>query len=187
MSAAAPPVPMLRELLDEAIRATRALTFELSPPILYQMGLGPAIRWLAQQMKSQFGIDISVEASPDAEPQAEDLRVFLFQSVRELLMNVVKHAQSETASVTLAWDDDKLRLVVEDRGKGFTHARSGAGTAGGSGFGLFNLAERWHMLGGSFTVTARAEGGTRVVLVAPLAKSVPDAEGLREDADSARR
>ena len=156
----------VRMLVDQTIQDTRSLTFDLSPPILYELGLEAAVEWLAEQMQEQHGLQIDVEDDGQLKPLDDDARVLLFRAVRELLVNVVKHARARHTEVAIQRDGDDIRIRVEDDGIGFeplkidTHMRAG--------FGLFSIEERLHLLGGSFQLESAIGHGTRVVLAAPL-------------------
>src|SRR5690606_18132098 len=81
----------LDNLLKRSIDASRSLTVELSPPILYDAGLAPALHWLSRNMLETHHLQVSVEADEEADPESDNAKAFLFQAVRELLFNVVKH------------------------------------------------------------------------------------------------
>ena len=107
-------------LLGQCIDESRSVTMELSPPVLYDAGLASALEWLARQMQLNYGLLVEVEADVKAEPEAEDIKVLLFQSVRELLFNVVKHAGAQNASVKMSLTpDQQVRIDVVDKGAGF--------------------------------------------------------------------
>jgi CheY-like chemotaxis protein/anti-sigma regulatory factor (Ser/Thr protein kinase) len=97
----------------------------------------------------------------------EEQALLLFQSVRELLINVAKHSGTHKATVSLAQRDGALRLEVRDQGKGFDIGAKD-GSANGSHFGLFSIRERMQALGGSFDLESTPEKGTRATLVLPL-------------------
>ena len=162
------------QLLDESIQASRSLTVELSPPVLYELGLGAAIRWLAQQQQQKYGLNIEVESDEEAEPDNDQTRALLFQAVRELLFNVIKYANVDRAHVSLTQhDENQLCITVLDNGVGFDpRSLESAGDAGG--FGLFSIRERLDVLGGRMLVDAKPGGGTRITLLAP--RFVPQAE-----------
>lgn len=166
----------IRNLLGESIRRTRSLTVELSPPVLYEAGFGAAVRWLASHMRDRFGTEISVECEADPEPVPEELRVFLFQAVRELLANMGKHSGARTGRVVIRRDGSGLRIAVEDDGTGFDAAAAfGAyrvkggefGAASKNSFGLFNIHERLKHVGGSMEVDSAPGRGARFVLIVP--------------------
>lgn len=167
-------VRQVEELLNESIHAARSLTVELSPPILYDSGLVAALRWLARQMQAKHGLRVSVDADESAAPAAEDIRVLLFQSVREALFNVVKHACTDEALVTIERCGDRQVCVrVRDFGAGFdpSAAQQHADLAGG--MGLFSIQERLSLVGGRLEVASAPGQGTTITMLAPLAEEEP--------------
>lgn len=150
-------------LLDEAIQASRSLSVELSPPMLYETGLAAALEWLAGQMQEKHGLTVHLEAH--AEPEDDDVRVFLYQCVRELLFNVVKHANSHEALVSMhRLDDRQLRVSVRDFGKGFDLS---ALPQSPESFGLISIRERIGWLGGRLEIKTAPGEGTEATLVVP--------------------
>ncbi len=163
-----PALQELEELLDEAINASRSLTVELSPPILYDAGLGAALEWLARQMQERHGLAVVVDTQPHTEPDTDQWRVLIFQAVRELLFNVVKHAGTQCARVEMTRNDEgELRVAVVDPGVGFDPSRVEAGDGGG--FGLFSVRERLGLLGGRLEIDTAPGRGTRVSIFVPQA------------------
>jgi signal transduction histidine kinase len=165
---AAEEVEKLRELIDQAISDTRSLTFELSPPVLYELGLVPALEWLVRKIGKEHPIRIRFQDDGQPKPLDENVRVVLFQAVRELLVNVVKHADAAHVEVVLRRDADALRIVIEDDGSGFDLAKLQARPEGTRTFGLFNVRERLEYLGGRVKIRSEPRRGTRVTLIAPL-------------------
>lgn len=158
----------LDDLLNQAIGQSRSLTAELSPPVLYDAGLIAALDWLARETLAKHGLHVEVEADRAAEPTAEDTRVLLFETARELLFNVVKHAHAEFALVLLSLANaDQVRLEVVDEGAGFDPARLSATETSPSGLGLFSIRERLELLGGNFQVDSAPGRGTHVTVLAP--------------------
>lgn len=169
-------VAHIKELIDEGIKASRTLTVELSPPILHDAGLAAGLDWLARWMKEKHGLDVKLEVDERAKTEREDVRVLLFESVRELLFNVVKHAQTATASVTLTLHDDKhLCVTVSDNGPGF-HVDSvlATNTRTNSGFGLFSIRERFSLLGGRVDIESSLGIGACFTLIAPILEPSED-------------
>ena len=170
-----PPVPetisRIDALLSECIAESRSLTVQLCPPVLHEVGLGAAIEWLGRHMGQTCGLTVETEVDPQAEPESEELRVLLFEAARELLFNVVKHAETGCARLSLtAFDGGELRLVVADEGAGFVPAEQKV-ESDATGFGLFSLRERLELLGGRLHVEAVPGRGTRVSIVAPSRSS----------------
>jgi len=154
------------ELIDQAIQYTRSLTFELSPPILYELGLEAAVEWLTEQIQEKHGIQIDFEDDRQPKPMNEEIRLTLFKATRELLINIVKHAQASKAKVSIWREDISIRIRVEDDGVGFSTSEDkqlGKTTE----FGLFNIRERIKYLGGEIEVESEPGRGTRVTLSAP--------------------
>jgi PAS domain S-box-containing protein len=158
-----------RTHLDAAIAAARHLSFELFPPALHGSGLPAALGWLADRTRNQYGIAVDVTANPAANSERKDVRTLLFESVRELLFNAVKHAHVDRVAVELALDPgDLLCITVADKGIGFDPAKlTDRAVNGDGGWGLFSIRERLTLLGGRFDIDSAPGRGTRFRLVAP--------------------
>jgi signal transduction histidine kinase len=155
------------KLIDETITATRSLSVELSPPILNDGGLIPALGWLARQMEEKHGLRVELEIDRHREVQNEEIRTIVFAAVRELLFNVVKHSGVSEATVWVGGDDRKTRIEVRDEGEGFDSSAIGQGENTIGGFGLFHVMERIHYLGGSLAVDSRRGKGTTIAVELP--------------------
>jgi signal transduction histidine kinase len=160
----------LREILDEAIGHTRNMIADLSPPVLYELGLVQAIRWLADREHRRGEFSYEVTEVGTAGDLSEECKVAAFQCYRELLMNVVKHAHAATVQIRLCWKEDQLEVVVEDDGIGFKSADQLGPTPAGGRFGLFSVRERIHSLGGQFVVESNRGLGTRAQISVPLSR-----------------
>ena len=137
---------------------------ELRPPVLYELGLAAALNWLADQMKTDLGLTVEVQADAAAEPTSDDMRAFLYQSARELLFNVSKHAGVKAARVRVGGDGaDNLRIEVSDRGAGFDVSASKP-----ISLGLFNIRERAAHFGGRMETRSEQGQGTCVTITLPL-------------------
>jgi PAS domain S-box-containing protein len=159
------------ELIEETIADTRSLTFELSPPVLYELGLVPALEWLSRKIQEDHNIATRFHDDGQPKPLDEDFRVVVFQAVRELLLNVVKHARASHAQVLLRRDADALRVIIEDDGIGFDLSKLSAEREAARSFGLFNVQERVEYLGGRLKLRSEPGRGTRITLIAPLKPS----------------
>jgi len=154
-------------LLGEAIDASRSLSVSLCPPVLLEAGLLPGLRWLADWMQNNHGLEVNV-SGVDEQSIPSSLSIVLFQGVRELLFNVVKHAGVKSAKVFLEKPDRvSLRLIVVDQGKGFSFKETQNRFPSG-GFGLFHLRERLAYIGGALDVISEMGQGTKVLLTVPL-------------------
>ena len=160
-------VEEIERILDESVRISRMLSAELSPPILNEGGLADGLEWLARWMRDmhRFNVDLSIEARPELD---EDVKVLLFESVRELLLNVLKHAKVTGARVHMARvDADRLRVEVSDQGAGFEPHRLVPPGDPGGGFGLFSIRERIGLTGGEFEIESSPANGSRFALIVP--------------------
>jgi signal transduction histidine kinase len=156
------------QVLADTTTQTRTLMLELAPPGLHESGLIEALRWLADRAGKQQRLIVSVEDDGLPKPLEEQVTVLLFQTVRELLQNVVKHARSKRATVRCAVSDDTLTLDVLDPGVGFeVHAIDRLPTRQG-GFGLFNIRERLKLMGGAIDIHSIVGEGTTVRIRVPL-------------------
>jgi len=170
-----------RHHLDEATTAARSLSFELYPPVLHGSGLPAALLWLAERMRSDYGLAVDVSADMKASFLRKDLRALLFESVRELLFNAVKHAGVDRVTVELALKpDDMIAITVSDQGVGFDAAELAARPGcGREGWGLFSIRERLLLLGGRFDMQSAPGRGSRFHLLVPRG-SLQDAAATSE-------
>jgi len=158
----------VKQQIDDSIRQTRDLTFELSPTTLYTFGLEAAVEELAEQMAETGGWRLHFEATEEDKPLSEQIQVLLYRASRELLTNISKHAQATGVLIRIDRVNGNLRMVVEDDGKGFEIARLEEIIHQQQGFGLFSIRERLTHVGGRFALESQPGQGTKVTLVAPL-------------------
>ncbi len=154
----------IRKVLDNS----RSLTFELSSPILYELGLEKALEWLAEHTGKQYNITVTFDDDKQGKPLDDDMKIFLYQAVRELLTNVAKHAQTQKASVSVKKVDSTIQICVADNGVGFNASRKVSSDDHIKGFGLFRINERLQQLDGQFEVESQPNHGTTITVVAPL-------------------
>jgi CheY-like chemotaxis protein/two-component sensor histidine kinase len=167
------------QALTQALDYTRSLVAQLAPPTLNEFGLLQSVEWLASQMQQQHGLTVNVHPAADGLSLPEDQAILLFQSVRELLYNVLKHARTDEATVKLAiTPDSELQISVEDRGCGLDASTLDVHGVGSTRFGLFSLKERMATMGGRISIDSRIGTGTRVALLLPYwpARSGPECE-----------
>lgn len=159
------------ELCDQAIASSRNLTRELRPPVLFEDGLVPALRWLVGEKKRRLGLDVTLEAT-DSQPYLDDEdRSMIFESVRELLLNVAKHSGQKKAVVRVAHHGRLLRVSIRDQGKGFDCSQANLPGQRGS-LGLFSIIERIEPIGGRVKVMSAPGEGTEVTIELPIASEV---------------
>jgi DNA-binding NarL/FixJ family response regulator len=168
----------VKDLLEQSIAASRSLATELSPPVLNDSGLTPALEWLARWMQEKHGLTVEIECPSSLPIVAEELRLTMFQAVRELLFNVVKHSGAGRALLRMDRSDEGwVRVAIEDEGAGFD-VQAVARPGSREGLGLFSIRERLETLGGRMEIDSRPGAGTRVRLLVPWPD--PEAAGAAD-------
>lgn len=156
------------DLMTQSIDATRSLSAELSPPVLHRDGLTAALEWLAEQMNARHNLTVELTIEEGLAPPPHEIAVTLYQAVRELLFNVVKHAGTDRARLSIRRHEPGcLQIEVSDQGNGFDPRKLEA-ERGRGGLGLFSLRDRLELIGGRIQVDAAPGRGTRSKLVAPI-------------------
>jgi signal transduction histidine kinase len=158
----------VKELLSQSINDIRSLTFQLRPPVLANAGLEAALQWLAEELREETGLDIRVIDDFEPKPLPYEIRATLFQAVRELLLNVAKHAGCGCATVGLRLNEQCIVITVADKGCGFDPADITSRSAKAGGFGLFNVRQRIEHLGGRFLLETAPDTGTTITMQVPL-------------------
>jgi PAS domain S-box-containing protein len=155
--------------INEAVAAARTLSVNLFPPILHTGGLPVALSWLAKRTQEQYGVVVSVTADPQANPTATDTRILLFEAVRELLFNAVKHARVHQVDVSLAaGTEGTIHIQVSDEGVGFDpDVILRHGDQHQLGLGLFSIRERLALLGGHLDIQSAPGKGTQFSMTLP--------------------
>lgn len=166
-------VSAIMTLLEKTIRSTRSLTFEISSPVLYELGIVPALRWLAERFQKKHNLNVNVVEIGYVGSIRIDLRVMLFKCVRELLVNAVKYSNAERVEITVYSENEQIIIKVADNGSGFDVAGFEATGVEEKGFGLFSIKERLAHMGGEMILLSNPNQGTKVIL-----KAVPDSVRL---------
>ena len=160
------------EHTTEAIKQTRTLTFEISPPELYTIGLESAIEALARQFTEERNLHCRFQMTSDPDPLTELIKIPLYRSVRELLMNALKHAKAKTVDIIVCRVDNDIQIVVEDDGKGFNVSQlNETSNVKRSGFGLLSIRERLGYIGGGLDIQSGDGHGTKITLRVPLVEN----------------
>jgi len=151
--------------LDRIIQNTRTLTFDLSSPILYELGFEAAVsEWLEEQIEKQHGIKTHFKDDGRPKPLQDDIQILLFRNVRELLINIVKHARAKNVKVSICRIRQQISISVEDDGIGFDHSE----LSSSSGFGIFSIRERLEQLAGHIEIESKPGRGSKITMTAPL-------------------
>lgn len=162
----------IRGQISQAIDQTRSLTVDLSPPTLYTLGLAHALEELAERFAAEHQFRCSFQSDGAIPPLPDDIQVLLYRSVRELFVNIVKHAQATSVCLSLSMEKKHIRIAVEDDGVGI---RNSAIHSDGqtNGFGLFTIRQRLEQAGGRLNIQSPNGRGTLVVVQVPLKAKPP--------------
>lgn len=162
----------LEDIFNEAIQVSRSLSYDLSPPVLYSSDLHEAIHWLARWFHTNHRFEVQVTADQAFPPMSDHIKNFLFDAVRELLLNAVKHSGIKTAVVALHQEQPgQLCITVTDNGQGFDPDNLDKVEQGVFGFGLFRIRERLTALGGSLIILAKPGFGASFTMKLPVAEA----------------
>lgn len=173
------------DILDESIAASRSLTVQLSPPVLQGSGgLVKAIEWLADRFKTVHDLNVEVEVKGTCPDLPDHLRAFLYEAVRELLFNVVKHAGVSKAWVRIDCETNCLRIAVKDLGAGLDTERRRLEQARQENFGLHSIQERLECFDGEMRIQSNGRG-TEIELIAPVLEELAAAPADEPDPASA--
>lgn len=157
------------DILDDSIRQMRSLIFDLSPPLLYEMGLVPALEELADRLGKEYGFAFNLLDNFNSPQLEETLLVVVYQSVRELLLNIVKHSQAKNVTLIAESKDGDLCLYLEDDGVGFEVESVFQKAYKQGSIGLFSVQQNLRYLAGSFEIESSAGRGTSIIIQVPLA------------------
>ena len=155
-------------LISLTIENIRSMSYELSSPVLYELGFVPAVEWLTENVEKRHGISSQFIDDGLSKPIAMDMQVLLFHAVRELLTNAEKHSKAKHITVDVKHLDGRIRIEVRDDGTGFEPSKPSRRGDGSSGFGLFSIYEGLGYAGGRLEIDSAPGHGTIAILEAPL-------------------
>ncbi len=166
----AKPLENVIDLINKSIGQTRSLMSDLSPSVLYELGLTEAMEWLGEHIQDQHGLRVIVKNDPKIRNIDKDLQVLLFRSTREMLLNAVKHARAKEAYIILQKLPGRISVTVKDNGTGFDMNGIDHHSTKTAGFGLLSIRERLNHIGGIFELESRPGEGTCIRLIVPEQK-----------------
>lgn len=155
------------KLINKAVEESRTLTYDLSPPILYELGFIPAVRWKLEQFEKTQGIQTEFVLMNDVPELKRENTIFLYRIIGELLNNIVKHAKAKMVSVSISSNEQTYTIRVRDNGVGIDTTKITHTPGMRGGFGLFSITERLESINGSFHI-APADEGTIAEIILPL-------------------
>jgi PAS domain S-box-containing protein len=155
----------ISENISQAVKQTRTLTFDLSPPTLYTLGFEIAIEELLERFCEEHKLEYSFRNSDEPKPLTTPVKILLYRSIREMMINIAKHAKAKLVKVALTKNNSDIQVTVEDDGKGFD---ASVLTEKPKGLGLFSVRERLKHIGGKLEIESKRGKGTHIILTAPL-------------------
>lgn len=156
----------MQHLVEDAVRVMRQVASQLRPAVL-NLGILPALEWLAEEFRQRTGIACNLLAGDDI-PLDDSRATTLFRIVQESLTNVIRHAEASQVDIALGLEAERIRLEIADNGKGFEPQQ-----VGGNSFGLLGMGERLEVLGGTLRIDSAPGRGTRLLIIIPLGEEVP--------------
>jgi len=156
----------IAKLLEGVVREMRSLTAQLNPPVLEQLGLMPAIEWLSEEMRRNYHLEVILDDDLEPKPLDSITASILFRAVRELLINITRHAQVKIAQVATRCADGRLTLEIIDRGIGFS--LNNVQSRSSVGLGLATIRERITYIGGTLQIDSERNRGTIATIQVPM-------------------
>ncbi|MGD1992039.1 MAG: GAF domain-containing protein [Anaerolineae bacterium] len=164
-------VEELRRIATDTLRSVRRFTSDLRPPVLDDLGLLPAVKGLIADLKDE-GIEIELRVNGEVRRISPDEELTLFRIVQEALNNVRRHAEATRGAVEISFQPRRVKVLVEDNGKGFVAPDQPVDLAASGKLGLIGMHERARILGGTLSLQSRPGEGTRVVAEVPVQPAV---------------
>jgi len=158
----------IKEQLLKIIKETKALTFDLSPPVLYDFGFQEALQALAETIELKHHINVQSYFEGDMDTFDDEIKVIFYRNIKELIHNSIKHAHAKNITMRLKSSQSGLNVELRDDGVGFDAVNYINETAAHEGFGLFDIKEKLNHLGGCLTIDSASGQGTSVSMQVPL-------------------
>lgn len=163
-------IEQAKNMMAEALKLTRQLTLDLSPPVLLDQNLGEVLQWLVGHMRELHQLEVILEVQGIPDLPGDDMALVLFQIVRELLFNVVKHAHVNQVQIKVFREAERVVVQVLDEGVGFDVATVLNDPAHDGGYGLRNISERLGLFGSRMNIQSQPGKGTAVTVIIPQHK-----------------
>lgn len=164
-------IELISKLISEALTSSRKITYDLSPPVLYELGIIETMYWLTEKIASENKIKTSFHSEFEEIRLHESELILLFRIIQEIIHNSVKHARAGKISINFYTHENNLRIVIEDDGVGFDTGILSENKKK-IGFGLFAVGERIRNLSGDFKINSAPGKGTRAEIFVPLNESI---------------
>jgi len=163
-------VEVIKQLVEGTVRVVRNMALLLRPSMLDDLGLVPALRWQAREVSKRTSIDVSVAAETRSDDYPDAYKTCIYRVVQEALNNCARHSQAKTVRIRVQEEPDRLKLSIQDDGRGFEFEQS-------KGMGLLGIQERVASLRGACNVHSTPGGGTLLTVELPFPGSEMHGEG----------
>jgi two-component system, NarL family, sensor histidine kinase DegS len=158
----------IREEIRKIIEEVRHFGQELRPSILDDLGLIPAVKWLASNLGKNYNITVETEVSGGQRQLPSESELMLFRIIQEALTNVGKHSQATKVKVKLDFSENSIKVVISDDGQGIKTPLKIGELARIGKLGLLGIRERTQLLGGTFNIESKPGEGTAITVDVPL-------------------
>jgi PAS domain S-box-containing protein len=158
----------IKNHISGALENSRKITYDLSPPVLYQLGLIDAIDWYVDESKDKYGIDFEFNTNVSSLQLTEFNSILLFRCIQEAFTNTIKYAEATAVTIDLTKDDDTITVEIVDNGNGFDTSKLNNSVSSSSGFGLFAVRERIRNMNGELDISSKINVGTKIKICVPL-------------------
>jgi PAS domain S-box-containing protein len=160
--------------ISEALENSRQITYDLSPPVLYELGLVETMYWFIDKLNSEQNIHADFITNVEKVELPESKLILVFRVIQELVNNALKHAQADNVEIVFKAKSDLFEINVDDDGKGFIMNGALDTKFKKGGFGLFAVKERVNNLGGKFSLNSKPGFGTSVKITVPLIENISE-------------
>lgn len=158
----------INSLISNAIDESRSMVFEISPPILFELGLTKAVEWYANSTLRESGLEFSLDLQENFPNLRPDLAAAMYRAFTELCVNVIKHAGATCVHVEVKEKAGEACITVSDDGCGIEPEPDSEAAVSRGGYGLFSIRERFIGFGGRVVITKSDLGGAGIVVCAPI-------------------
>lgn len=163
-----PNIEKLKDYIDGMIAKTRAMTNDLSPPVLHELGLEDALVWLSNKVADEHNIQVQLNITPGDRPLDSDERIMVFRVTKELFMNIIKHSRADRVWLTFNQTHELIYLLLKDNGVGFDPALLETfDSPANTGYGLYSIRDRVRFAGGRFKIESKPGKGCKATLSLP--------------------
>lgn len=166
----AEPLKEAIDLINDAVDNTRTLTVDISPPTLYEFGFEAAAENLVERMGKRYKLTTAFESPASRIPLSDEISVTLYQVLRELVVNVIKHSEADLLRVSTSYYDNWAKIKIKDNGKGFDTKDLLKEDVKPKGLGLYSIRERLDSFGGKLIISSKLGAGTEITVIAPLSE-----------------